>query len=404
MIRVHAASAAFAMMSARAFAQSFDAADVHPSADATNPYTYMSGGVLRGERYDLRKTTMLDLIRIAWEFDPDAIVGGPNWLELDRFDVNAKAPPSTPPETIRLMLRALLADRFKLVVHKDTRPMPAFALTMTRSKPKLREASPAANPGCEYQQQRATVSYTLYFCRNITMDAFAQQPRGMAGDYITDPVVNSTGLAGSWDFDLKWDRRSQVLPGGVERTTIFDVLEKQLGLTLESRRAPAPVLVVDRVNEKPTDNPPGVSQVLPPRIVEFEVADLKPSRADETNSYLRVSRGGGLEARNVSIRILIGTAWDLDWDHVNEMVVGLPKWKDTATFDIVAKASTATNGPSPAGSGFIDDDIRLMLRALLIERFQMKTHYEYRLANAYTLVAAKPRLRKADPSNRASCK
>jgi uncharacterized protein (TIGR03435 family) len=236
------------------------------------------------------------------------------------------------------------------------------------------------------------------------MEAFAQQLRGMAGDYLTDPVVDSTGLAGSWDFDLKWDRRSQVLQGGVERTTIFDALEKQLGLTLESRKAPAPVLVVDRVNEKPTDNPTGTAQILPPRIVEFEVADLKPSRPDETNSYLRVSRGGGLEARNVSMKILMGTAWDVDWDHVDEMVVGLPKWKDTANFDIVAKASTATNGPSPAGSGFIDDDIRLMLRALLIERFQMKTHYEDRLANTYTLVAAKPRLRKADPSNRASCK
>jgi uncharacterized protein (TIGR03435 family) len=162
--------------------------------------------------------------------------------------------------------------------------------------------------------------------------------------------------------------------------------------------------VVDRVNEKPTDNPPGITQILPPRIVEFEVADLKPSRPDETNSYLRVSRGGGLEARNVSMRILIATAWDVDWDHVDEMVVGLPKWKDTANFDMVAKASTAANAPSPAGSGFIDDDIRLMLRALLIGRFQMKTHYEDRLANTYTLVAAKPKLKNGDPSNRASCK
>jgi uncharacterized protein (TIGR03435 family) len=134
------------MLPGAAFAQSFEAADVHPSASATNPYTYMSGAVLRGERYDLRKATMLDLIRIAWEVDPDAIVGGPNWLELDRFDVSAKAPSSTAPETIKLMLRALLADRFKLALHKDTPPMPAFALTMGKSKPSTNPNPPAFHP------------------------------------------------------------------------------------------------------------------------------------------------------------------------------------------------------------------------------------------------------------------
>src|SRR5215471_7924510 len=67
----------------------FEAADVHLSPSATNPYNYASGGVLRGGRYELRKATMLDLIKTAWNVDPDMIVGGPNWLALDRFDVSA---------------------------------------------------------------------------------------------------------------------------------------------------------------------------------------------------------------------------------------------------------------------------------------------------------------------------
>lgn len=108
----------------------FDAADAHPSLSATNPFSLVSGGFLRGGRYDLRKATMLDLIRIAYGVDADKVVEGPSWLEFDRFDISAKAQPTTPPETINLMLQTLLADRFKLVLHKDTRPLPAFAQTL----------------------------------------------------------------------------------------------------------------------------------------------------------------------------------------------------------------------------------------------------------------------------------
>jgi uncharacterized protein (TIGR03435 family) len=373
-MRALAGLACIAILSNTALGQApaFDAADVHRSARATNPYTFMSGGVLRGERYDLRKATMLDLIRIAWAVDPAAVVGGPNWLELDRFDIAAKAPARTPPETVRLMLQALLADRFKLVLHRDTRPMPAFAMTADKGKHKLKQASGAGETGCRYQPQSGPAPETVYVCRNITMAAFAQQLRGIAGDYLTDPVTDSTDLEGAWDFDLKWNPRSQLLPAGSERTTVFDAVARQLGLSLETSNAPAPVIVVDRVNEKPTDNPPGTAQALPPALVEFEVADLKPGRPDERES-LSVKPGGGLEARAVLMKILIATAWDIDWDHVDDMIAGAPKWIASARFDIVAKPPAAAIGQSPAGSGFIDDDLRLMLRTLLIERFKIKS-------------------------------
>src|SRR5262249_53330609 len=125
----------------------FDAADVHISGPATNPYTLMSGGVLRGTRYDLRKATMLDLIRIAYGIEADTTYGGPNWVELDRFEIAAKAQRSTPPETIALMLRSLLADRFKLVLHGDTKPIPAFVLTVGKGKPTIKPAARSNNPG-----------------------------------------------------------------------------------------------------------------------------------------------------------------------------------------------------------------------------------------------------------------
>jgi uncharacterized protein (TIGR03435 family) len=127
----------------------FEAADVHRSVSAPNPYTWASGGILRGARYDLRKATMIDLIHAAWDVDPELIVGGPDWLEFNRFDVAAKADAATPPATVRLMLQNLLADRFHLVVHKDTRPFPVYRLAAGKTKPKLRDADGTGLPNAD---------------------------------------------------------------------------------------------------------------------------------------------------------------------------------------------------------------------------------------------------------------
>jgi uncharacterized protein (TIGR03435 family) len=163
------------------------------------------------------------------------------------------------------------------------------------------------------------------------------------------------------------------------------------------------VIVIDRVNEKPTDNAPNIAELLPPRELQFEVASVKPSRPDVHDGFMGGTPGGGVEARAETMRNLFATAWDVHWDHVDEMIVGMPKWMDSARYDILAKPSAAA-GPPPPRSSFADDDLRLMLRALLTDRFKIKTHYEDRLVSAYTLVAARPRMKKADPSNRPNCK
>ena len=125
-IAIAGVAVCFAAQPQSASQLSFDAAEVHRSANATNPQTYRSGGFLRGGRYDLRKATMMDMIRLAYGFDPDAIFGGPDWLEFDRFDIAAKAPPESSPQEIGLMLQSLLVDRFKLALHQEVRPMPVF--------------------------------------------------------------------------------------------------------------------------------------------------------------------------------------------------------------------------------------------------------------------------------------
>jgi uncharacterized protein (TIGR03435 family) len=152
----------------------FEMADVHVSPHSAFPQ--MTGGVLRAGRYELRKASMVDLIRTAYGIDADSVVGGPSWLESDRFDVIAKAPPDTPAETTKLMLQSLLADRFKLVVHNETRPMPAFVLTAGKGKPKLKE-SEGGDGRCQFQQQnnQPDVPPTpMVHCRHVSMDAFAR--------------------------------------------------------------------------------------------------------------------------------------------------------------------------------------------------------------------------------------
>ncbi len=374
----------------------FDLAEIRVITGSARPYA--SGGILRGGRYDLRNATMLDMISIAYGVEGDKILGGPNWLEVDRFDVSAKAPTSTPPETVNLMLQALLADRFKLVVHTDSKPMPVFVLSLGKGKPRLKEAGDSGPPGCQgvpQNPQPGTVPNNVVSCHNVTMEVFVQNLRGMAGAYLTSTVVDSTGLKGSWDVDIKWTSRAQLSQAGADGITIFDAVDKQLGLKLESQKAPAKVIVVDSVNEKPTDNPAGVTEKLPPPPpAEFEVADIRPSKPDAKQNGRILN--GRLDLEAFTLKNLIMLAWDINSD---DLVAGMPKGAESARFDLVAK--TSTDGPAPQ----VDiDALRLMLRALLTDRFKMMTHMEDRPVNSYTLVAVKPKLKKADPDNRMGCK
>jgi len=380
------------ILSGSMFAQStppaFEIADVHPSAPGATPR--MSGGVAAGQRYAIRNASMLDLIRTAYGVtdrtmlgadDNSRIVGGPNWLDLDRFDIIAKVPRSTQPETLKLMLRTLLAERFQLVVHADTRPLPGWVLSMGKGKPKMKESTGSGDSGCKAQVQFE------YVCRNITMEQFAQGLRGM-GYRINSDVINRTGLQGSWDFDLRW---------AGENRSVFEAIDQQLGLKLELQKIPTPVFVVDSTNRKPTDNAPDVTSRLPPLVTKFDVATIKLSMPG-AQTRRRIQPGGQLDIQANTLRMLINLAWNINND---EMLIGAPKFVDAARFDILARAST----DSAKASLPVDlDDFRPMLRALLEERFMLVTHTEDRPVNAYKLVASKPKLQKADPSNRTGCK
>jgi uncharacterized protein (TIGR03435 family) len=412
MLRAFAYLIGAALPCALAFGQSvetkpaFEIADVHSSPPSRNPYLRNFG--LRGSQYEVRYATMVDLIKTSWDIDGERVLGGPNWLENDTFDVIARVPAGTTPDTARLMLQTLLVDRFKLATHKDSKPVPAYALKSLK-QPKLKQAEGGGGTGCKFTPPDPPAPgggpppgppLFSWACRNMTMAAFADAlPKSifMAPQYLNERVVvDETELKGSWDFDLKLTPRGIIGPNGplAGSITLFDAIDK-LGLKLEPVQVPLPVIVVDSVNQKPTANASNVAEVLhiAPAPTEFEVAEIKPTNPDFRGMRMQIQPGGRVNIAGVNLKFLIQQAWDV----TDETLSGAPKWLETDRYDIVAKAET--DGPQ------LDiDTLWPMLRALIMERFKMTVHMEDRPAAAYTLIAVKPKLRKADPGSRTKYK
>ena len=381
----------------------FDAADISVRTHTgTTNQPVMTGGVLRGGRYDLRNATMIDLIGAAYGItDSDLITGGPNWLERDRFDIAAKAAAGTPPESVKLMLQALLAERFQLALHKDTRPMSGYTLTLGKDKHKLKEAA-GPGAGCQGNPPPTPpppIPFNTGSCRGVTMEQFAQLLRQLGG-YINSPVQDQTGLKGYWDFDISFTPFQALQRAGSDGITLFAMVEQQLGLKLEQGRVPTPVTVVDSVNQRPSANPSGVSATIPsPPPMEFDVAQVKLSLPD-AQPRTRLLPGGRIEGDGITMRQIMQLAWDITTD---ELLANTPGWFNDTKYSIVAKTSTAVSGTGQNTNVDVDD-LKAMLRQLITERFKLKAHYEDRPVSAYTLLADKPKMAKADPANRTGFK
>jgi uncharacterized protein (TIGR03435 family) len=386
----------------------FEAADVHPTSLTANNSQFSRGPFILGARYDLHSSTMVDLISKAYGVVSDKVLEGPSWLEYDRFDVSALMPPKTSSENAKLMLQALLADRFQLVLHKEDRPLPAYVLSAPKGKQKLKEADGSGDTGCRMTIDQArsvegvVSNLTLvYTCRSMTMTSFAEGMTNMAiaQQYVgTNPVQDKTGLEGKWDFTLKYNLPTAAGAPG-DNITIQDAVDKQLGLKLEQQTISLPVLVVDKLSRAPSPNAPDVSKKIPALPAEFEVATVKPMEPiGNANGPIAIGirfAGGRVEMSGLPLKTLILQAWGVQADSL----VGGPKFLDTDRYSIVGKMPAGEAVPAP-NSPLDQDAVGLMLRALLAERFNLKTHFEERPMTAYTLTAPKPKLKKADPSTR----
>ena len=389
----------------------FEAADVHNSPRETWPS--VKGPFSGSGRFELRFATVLDLIGIAYDATPEKVFGGPSWLEIDRFDIVAVAPAASTAASLKLMLRTLLSERFKLVLHDDTRPMAAYAL-VSGGHPKLKEADGSGESSCSFTREESTpalpqtpgavtLPVLLYTCRNTSMARFAEAlpsvPR--AASYLGKKlVVDRTELRGLWDFSLRFTPKapaSTAVSG--DNIPIFEAIEDQLGLQLRESTVPTRVLVVDTVNEKPTDNSPVEMRRLPAPPKEFEVASLKPSAPEPSDGRGRGKNevsNGRLHLPGITLEDLIFYGWNIQRD---DGLAGEPKWMKEDRYEIDAKAppGAATEGLTPDGSAASVniDAFRPMLRALVEERFKLVAHTENRLLNSYVLVAKNPRLEKS---------
>jgi len=219
-----------------------------------------------GGRFVAANIPLRLLIRSAFQLQDDQIVGGPDWLATDRFDIDARAPQAPGPPNPQLldMLRALLADRFKLATHDEKRELPVFALERSRRDGSFGPAlHSTACPDLAFDLSQPRP------CTNIQTGVGSLTVRGMPftqftaylSPYVNRVIVDRTGLDGRYDIELKWTPEPSAQGRGAgeppapdpNAVSIFTALQEQLGLRLDSTRDIVDVLVIDTL-ERPTPN------------------------------------------------------------------------------------------------------------------------------------------------------
>jgi uncharacterized protein (TIGR03435 family) len=413
-------AASLGMMQALAQQPKFDLADVHVSK-TPRWFAQSNGGVIRDGRYVNRDATLLNLIEWAYDVKEDDVAGGPSWLDTDIFDVIAKVPDGTTPATAKLMMQALLAERFGLVARNEKRPMPRYVLTVGKGGSKLKPAAKAEDSGCKQQlvgmepgrgvaigpgqapNQKAV-------CHNLTSQQIAENLHQLAGGpintYLPREVFDSTGLEGKWDFEFEFTPISMIDLKGHDGITLFDAVSKQLGLSLDVKDVPVPALFIESANRKPTPNAPAVSTSLSLAAARFEVASIKPV---DPNVRLENIRNGGELRFVTTVKQLIGQAFFIQPNAADDEIIGLPKSAETQRWDITAKLPSTGEG-APIGGGARPQPppravVMEMVRGMLADQFELKTHTENREVTVYAMtVSGKPKMTQATGNERMSCK
>ena len=180
--------------------------------------------------------TLREMILFAWDIRPHQLTGGPSWIDKDRYDVLAKPDRNDNPtgakrgfnedfRDLRLRMRSLLADRFQLVLHTETREVPIYALLVAKGGPHLRKST---SDGLGIHNRNGFVE-----CTKVTMKEFAERSLTYR---MGRTVVDETGLSGEFDFELKFVE-DQALAADTSGPDFLTALQQQLGLKLESPKA-----------------------------------------------------------------------------------------------------------------------------------------------------------------------
>jgi uncharacterized protein (TIGR03435 family) len=194
-----------------------------------------SGGLV-----SMRNLGLNVLVMTGWNLGP-AQFSGPSWMGTERYDIEARTSPNASQADLRLMLQALLADRFRMATHHETKESTGYALVVAKGGPKLH-----ATTG----DQRSAVIFappSRLLGNGSTMAGLAMALSHPAGGRVAD----ETGVAGVFDFTLTYGVEQAGVDAG---PSIFTALQEQLGLRLETRKSTVDVLVVDRAERVPTEN------------------------------------------------------------------------------------------------------------------------------------------------------
>lgn len=235
---------------------SFEVATIKP----TKPDEQNKLFGVRGSRFTTINTSLTDLITFVYGVQQKQVAGQPAWMDTDKWDIEAQpdVPGAPNKDQVATMVKKLLADRFQLKFHKDSKEMSAYLLTLDKDGPKMtKNDSKGSLPGLFF----TSLSPVRLNVQNATMTDFT----GLMQSAVLDrPVVDQTGLAGKWNFLLKWTGDESQFGGmGVKippptegadaPPPLFTAIQEQLGLKLEAGKAQVPVLVIDKV-EKPSAN------------------------------------------------------------------------------------------------------------------------------------------------------
>jgi len=229
-----------------AFGQATPAAPV--AFEVASVKRNVSGGSGGGTRqlvgsFTASNSTLQALIRYAWNV-MDYQIQGPGWMATERYDLNAKVVGTHDNQDVRLMLRTLLAERFALRTRTEIRQLPVYTLVVARSGSKLHESKPAESSAMSSSDRSVDAN-------KITLQTLATLLSG----HLDRPVVDSTGLTGTFDISLEWTpdaTESDSIP--LSGPSLGTALQEQLGLRMESGTGPVTVVLIDHAERIPTEN------------------------------------------------------------------------------------------------------------------------------------------------------
>jgi bla regulator protein BlaR1 len=418
-------------------ALAFEVASVKPNKSGSPREPTM---ILPGGRFTATNNTVRALILNAYGIfsSPYLLLGGPSWIDSERYDVEARAETNAIPanapnkvlwEKTRLMLRTLLADRFHLSVRQETKEMPVYELVVSKNGPKLNKS--AQEQDCD----------ALTACHGFSGNPMRLTGTGVdMADLVLQlsyrlgrPVLDKTGIQGLFDIKLQWnpfagrsrpagdtqpspaaEARDGPRPDPDTLPAVFEALEQQIGLKLVAAKGPADVFVVEHV-ERPSDNEHAFFRKALYSPQTFEVASVKPAGTGDGGMKSEDGKGSGsrfgLEHRRLDVRLnlygLIVNAYSLRGCRpIGEnggcnLLSGGPDWLRKDQFEIVAKVPD--NAPDYTSTQFVNlhaPQVQLMLQALLADRFALKIHREKKELPVYALTIGKKgvKFKKSDGS------